>query len=170
MSDTAPLASWRAFIDPRGYFRFQMPDDWSVALNEHSFTFSKSGQVWPDASYLTALRPPDSPDEAGRHWGVTVRVDQYADTPSNISKGRLPSEPSDPGFIGRYRLAHPCDNVMIATGHMRVWVQYDVARVPSHYRSFADAVPPPLTADEQRDRLAVIQRIVASFELLADGT
>jgi len=99
---------------------------------------------------------------------VTIRIEQFAETPPPISGNR--PELTDLNALRAYRIAHDADWLTCIVGQTRVHIEYGIQGVSHVYHAIDWEPPAPLSPDERRKRLALVQRIIDSFDLLApDG-
>jgi hypothetical protein len=159
-------SNWREFTDPHGRFRVDIPASWRVDQSESALTHSQQGRVWHGTRFIAKLHPPDG-DENTRHMSVTIRIEQFNETPPPIFWD-MP-EPTDLGFLRTYRVIYDSDWLSGIVGHLRVHVQYGIQRVSRKYHPEGWQLPAPLSLGEQHRRRALVQRIINSFELLVSG-
>ncbi len=158
---------WRLFTDPHGRFHVEVPTSWHVEQSEGAFTHSHQGHVWQGRRYFTHLLSPGSGSNV-RRMSLTIRIEQFAETPPPIT-GDLP-EPTDLKTLRAYRIAHDSDWLTCIVGYARVHIQYEIQGVSGVYHAVDWEPPAALSPDERRRRLALVQRIIDSFDLFApDG-
>lgn len=164
MDPTTAEENWRPFTDPYGHFRIEIPASWRVEQSDGPFTHGRHAA----RRFLTLLEPSPSGSSTRRIW-MTIRIEQYAETPPLISKG-LP-ESADVQYLRTYHVAHESDWLTCVVGHIHIHIEYRIQDIPvsSPYKSMEWEPPAPLSPDEQRKRLALVKRIIASFDLLALG-
>ena len=125
----------------------------------------QQGRVWEGHRSITYLLPPRGSET--RRMSVSIRVEQYAETPPPIFKDR--PEPTDGGFFRSYCVADDSDWLSCVVGHVRVHIQYEIQGVSRAYHPLGWEPPAPLLPDELQRRLALVQRIIHSFDWLAPG-
>lgn len=157
---------WRQFTDPHGRFRIVIPASWQVNQSESAITHSQHERIWHGTRFFTQLQPSDG-DEDARYMSVTIRVEQFDDTPPPIF-GDIP-EPTNLDFLRAYRVMYDSDWLAGTVGYMRVHVEYVIQSVSRKYHREGWEAPAPLSLDEQHRRWARVQRIINSFDLLVSG-
>ncbi|MGZ3675538.1 MAG: hypothetical protein ACXVCO_14630 [Ktedonobacterales bacterium] len=164
MDTTATDETWRLFTDPHGYFHIEIPDSWRVEQTDGPRFLRNNEDSWTPHTFMTRLTPAvDDIDIDTRRIGMTIRIDQYAETPPSI-KGL--QDPTDLAYIRTYRVVHDGGWLVVTVGHLRIDIQYQIQHMSHAYRPMGWEPPAPLSPDEQHKRLALIQRIIASFDLL----
>jgi hypothetical protein len=99
---------------------------------------------------------------------VTIRIEQFAKAPPPITRDH--PEPTDLNALRAYRIAHDSDWLTCIVGYARIHIQYEIQGVAGAYHAMDWEPPAPLSPDERRGRLALVQRIIDSFDALApDG-
>lgn len=156
--------SWRQFSDPHGLFTVEVPASWDVDQTDGTFTHGHQGRRWLGRRHLTTLQPPG--DQNGEHqlW-VTIRVEQYGETPPPITKD-FP-EPTSLRFLRAYRVAPDAEWLTCVVGHVRVQFQYAIQGVATAYVPAGRTSPAALSPEERERRLALVQHIIDSFDLFA---
>lgn len=158
---------WRQFTDPRARFRVEIPAAWHVKQSEGTFTHTHQGHVWHGQRVWTTLRPAATDSDVIRMglMSMTIRLEAFTEPPPPISWDS--PEPSDLSYFRSYRITHDGDWLHCSVGHVRVHIQYEIHRVSRTYPPLGWEPPAPLSPDERQRRLALIQRIIGSFDLLA---
>lgn len=157
---------WHQFTDPHARFRVDIPAFWQVGQSESAFTHRQQEHIWHGAWFLTKIFQPDEGEDV-RRTGVTIRIEQFDDTPPPIF-GDI-QEPTDLSFLRTHRVTYDSDWLTGIVGHVRVHVQYAIQRVSRKYHPEDWQPPAPLSSDEQHRRRALVQHIINSFELLVSG-
>lgn len=160
--------AWTTFVDPQGFFRVEIPLGWEVRhpVGVGTLRLPYQGKVWIARTYHTSLGPisPPMPNDSVWGMGVTIRIEQFDELPPPEKEQELPS----PTFetMRRYRVQYESDWLTCQTGRIRLNFQYSIRSLRRVYRSLGWEPPPPLTPDEERARLALVQRILGSLRLL----
>lgn len=159
-------STWRQFTDPHRRFRIEIPSSWQVGQSEGAFTHRQQERIWQGIRCITELHPPDGGTNS---WsmGVTIRIEQFDDTPPPIF-GDI-QEPTDLGFLRTHRVMHDSDWLTGIVDQLRVHIQYSIQSLSRKYHPEGWEPPAPLSPDEQHRRRALIQRIINSFDLLVPG-
>lgn len=163
MDPTTTDEDWRTFTDPHGYFHIELPASWRVEQSDGPFFHGHHAAH----RFLTTLEPAANDNSSRRTW-MTIRIEQYAETPPPMKGSQ---EPTDLQYLRTYRIIHGSDWLTCVVGHLRIHIEYQIQGIshPHAYRPMGWEPPAPLSQDEQRRRLAIVQRIIASFALLPSG-
>jgi|GEM_PF-4307505 len=151
---------WQWYNDVDNVFRIAMPLDWQI--NNH--LTQQQGEKW-----LHFCSSESSP--LNRIFNITILIRLVREIPAS----KLARIAPDVGFDRRaYRLQHFHEWIIwIERGYhidLQPHVLFHTFNAGSTYRSFGTPGPDPelLPLVEQQLRLAVMQRVVDSFEILRD--
>jgi hypothetical protein len=159
-------ATWRSTTDPHGFFRVEIPASWSAHQSSGTLTRSLHGRSWEGRSFTTQLAPPTGDGTSPWHMGVSIRIERFGETPPLIFRDF--DEPTDASFLRAYPITEESNWLSCTSGNLRVHVQYQIAHLSNTYHPWGWEPPAPLSPAERQERLALVRRITASFELLAD--
>lgn len=155
--------TWRMFSDSHGYFHAEVPASWDVKQSEGAFTHSCQGRVWQGRRFLTQLLPPPGDSDA-RHTSVTIRIEEYAETPPPIARDH--PELTTLSALRAYRVTHDTDWLICTVGNLRAHIEYEIQGVSGAYHPAGWELPPALSTGERHRRLALVQHIIVSLDLL----
>jgi hypothetical protein len=163
MNSTTGDEPWHLYTEPYRLFRVEIPVSWRVHASESALAHGYQGRIWEGRRYHTHLFPPASGQDT-RLMSVSIRIERYTAIPPPITKDVV--EPTGLDFLHIYRVVHGADWLSCIVGSLRIQIQYEIQGISRAYHDEDWEPPPPLSPGERHERLALIQRIIDSFELL----
>ena len=160
---------WQWYNDVDGVFRIAMPLDWRMNDMFHYGSPQTGNSAQQKQEIWINFRSSES-DLKDTIFSLSIRIRMVREIPASMMAKIAP----DLGFDRRvYRLNDSQEWLgWIERGYhidLQSHVLLNTFWAGSAYRSFGNPHPEPLPVIEQQSRLAVMQRIIDSFEVLRDA-